>query len=131
MQIIIEIPDDTILHLMTSAIEGGDPVTTASKGGWCAGIFWHSRNATPPNGPWYSNPTTWSAEFQVEIVEIVEEATGREKTHKVRRADALRGLTVMAKKFPENFAEVMADKIDAMCADAFLQAMLFGEEKYA
>jgi len=34
----IDIPNSVIADMFCSAIESGDPVTTASRGGWCAGI---------------------------------------------------------------------------------------------
>jgi hypothetical protein len=37
----------------------------------------------------------------------------------------------MAAKFPHQFAMVVADDTDAPCADALLQSLCFGDEKYA
>ncbi len=45
--------------------------------------------------------------------------------------DIAKGLGKMAQLFPAHFADVLKDDIDSTAADAFLQAAVFGEEKYA
>lgn len=135
MKITIEVPADRIAQLWSSAIEGGDPVTNASKGGWCNGIDLVSSDGfTVPEGAyWYVLEGVFGDGVfpVVEIVEVDDETTGHETTHKVRKADMERGLTVMATKFPSLFAQILEDDIDAPCADIFLQCALFGDEKYA
>lgn len=144
MKIQLEIPTERITQLMCSAIEGGDPVTTASKGGWCWGIYWHTWKATPPAGCWYADKSFWDGQFRLQIMEVADEniydrgaseaaniKTGALKLHTVTDKEFAKGLAVMAEKFPHQFGQVMQDNIDAPCADAFLQAMLFGKEKYA
>src|ERR1700744_615657 len=73
MQINLEISTDRIVQLMCSAIEGGDPVTTALKGGWCWGIYWHSRKAEPPAGIWYADKALFDGQFRVQIIEVADE----------------------------------------------------------
>jgi len=68
---------------------------------------------------------------RLEIIEVVNEQTGKEKRHKVRLKDLERGLGIMQTKFPHIFAQVLSGDTDAPCADIFLQCVLFGEEKYA
>ena len=119
-----------IANLFTSAIEGGDPVTTASKGGWCGGIFWKSQKAEPPAGVWYAKDVTFAGNFKLEIVEI-DEATGRKRSHFITRRHVREGMSAMASVFPHQFCQIINDEIDAPCADAFLQAVLFGKEKYS
>lgn len=144
MQITLEIPTSRIVQLMCSAIEGGDPVTAALKGGWCWGIYWHSHKAEPPAGHWYADKRFFDGQFRLQIMEVADEnlyergATDKEnmksgafKLHTVTAKTFAKGLAVMAEKFPHQFGQVMEDDIDAPCADAFLQSMLFGEEKYA
>lgn len=130
-----EIPTDRIVNLMITAIESGDPVTFASKGGWCDGIYWHSRRATPlmaGTDPWYARPLVYDAkDFQIEVVEVDDETTGHKTGHIVRRENILAGLKTMAEKFPNYFAQILEDNIDAPCADIFLQSVCFGEERYA
>jgi hypothetical protein len=146
MEIILEIPAECIANMLCSAIESGDPVTTASRGGWCAGIFYRTKGHTPPNGHWYvDHPGFYEQkDFQMQIDEVCDETVydpalpdsvnveaGGLKVHIVRRADLLRGLRVMALKFSEHFASVLNDETDAATADIFLQCVVFGEEKYA
>lgn len=140
MNITLEIPNERIAQLMCSAIEGGDPVTTASRGGWCAGIYWKSAKDTPPQfkdrdgkdeGPWYAVARFYVRPFRIEIVEVVNETTGRKKNHYATPQTVRMGLIAMASLYPDQFAQIMVDNIDAPCADAFLQSMLFGKEKYA
>jgi hypothetical protein len=148
------VPAEQIASMMVSAIESGDPVTSAMKGGWCWGIYYTDRHAVPPPTPgrnWYEVEELYeSPNFQIEVVEVADEdafrwdktrdidvtrennlKSGALKSHIVRRADLERGLAVMAKTFPHIFAQVLQDNTDAPCADIFLQSVLFGEEKYA
>jgi hypothetical protein len=75
MKIELEIPADRIANMMISAIESGDPVTTARKGGWCWGIYCRGRDAElPSSGHWYSGPALYEADdFQIEIIEVADE----------------------------------------------------------
>lgn len=138
MQIKIEIPADRIAQLFASAIEGGDPVTTARKGGWCNGI--NLTGMSFPLGKDEPVPDYWytlkglfdTAKPTLEIIEVDDETTGHETKHEaIGMMEVERGLTVMATKFPHLFYQIMEDNIDSPCADIFLQCMIFGEEKYA
>jgi hypothetical protein len=144
MKIQLEIPADRIVSLMCSAIEGGDPVTTARKGGWCWGIYWKSMKGNQPDGYWYADQTFLGGKFRLQILEVADEnlydrdtdeagniKSGAFKLHTVTDKSFVKGFAVMAQKFPHQFGHVMTNDIDAPCADAFLQSMLFGEEKYA
>jgi len=134
MQVNLEISAERIADLMTTAIESGDPVTTAARGGWCSGIYWRTPRATPPlagKDPWYARVSYWGGDFQITIVEVDDEVTGHKTEHVVGKNEFQRGLQVMAQKFPDAFGQIMANDIDAGCADLFLQCMLFGEERYA
>lgn len=133
LKVPLSIPAERIANMMCSAIESGDPVTTARKGGWCSGIYYHTKAANPPAGNWYvDNPAFYlSKDFQIEIVEVDDERTGHETSHIIRRKELIAGLAKMATEFPHAFAQILEDNTDAPCADAFLQSMCFGEEKYA
>lgn len=139
MKIEIEITAQQIANLFISAIESGDPVTTASKGGWCSGIYHQSRETDPPAGtdtgkgfgtPWYADPQYYEKPFVIEVIEV-DTDTNDETRHKITLETMSAGLAKMVKEFPDAFADLMRDDSDAPCADAFLQAVLFGEEKYA
>lgn len=144
MKIEIEIPADRIANMMISAMESGDPVTTASKGGWCWGIYCRTIDDEPPAGIWYAEPAFWEKNFQIQIVEVADEniydlgldmegniKSGCFKVHTIRRRHFKEGLTIMSHKFPHQFSQIVSDDTDAPCADAFLQSVLFGDEKYA
>lgn len=133
LQVKLEIPASAIANLMISAIESGDPVTNASKGGWCDGIYYRTKKAKPPKGElWYAKAAFYETkDFQIEVVEVDDEETGHTTGHIITRANLLAGLKTMATKFPDRFAQIIEDNTDAPCADVFLQCVVFGEEKYA
>lgn len=132
MFISVEVSTDTIRHLFTSAIESGDPVTTASRGGWCAGVYWRTKDHTPPKGNWYYDKPEWygSAAFQVQVDEVSDERTGKITSHILRRRHLLVGLAKMAEECPEAFANVLKGETDASDADCFLQCVTFGKLVY-
>lgn len=130
MNITLNIPAERIANLFTSAMEGGDPVTTANKGGWCSAINWKSRRK-PLGKWWYATEENFTGTFLLEVVEVDDENTGHKTKHVIHQGHVSQGFKVMAEKFPSQFAQVLEDNIDAPCADAFLQSILFGEEKYA
>ncbi len=136
MRITVRISEATIANLMVSAIESGDPVTTASKGGWCNSInttklqeerFHNSEKRIA----WYANPDFYRNFCMKILVGEYDEDTGKTKEHTIRLVDVIRGLEVLARKFPEAFKSILADETDATDADIFLQCVIFGEEKYA
>jgi hypothetical protein len=166
MKITLDIPVDRIANMMVSAIESGDPVTCARKGGWCWGIYYRTRFTDPPETKgviWYAMPEFYDlGTFQIEIIEVADEsafqwfyddespceamfgggadwdvttaknlASGALKSHIIERNHLIAGLAVMAEKFSHQFGQILCDDTDAPCADAFLQAVVFGEEKYA
>jgi hypothetical protein len=130
MQITINVSSEIIANMMISAMESGDPVTTAARGGWCAEI--NNKSCKSFKGDWwYADPKYFEGEFKFNVVEVDDETTGHQTTHTVRPGDMARGLAVMAQKYGHLFAHVLNDDTDAPCADIFLQCILFGEEKYA
>lgn len=154
MKITLEISAERIANMMVSAIESGDPVTTARKGGWCMGIFWKTMDADPNDyefadpkdagGAWYGDEAFWASDFQIQILEVANEdiyqrrldikgniKSGALALHTVKPEHFIKGLTIMAQKFPHLFGEILNDNSDAPCADIFLQCVLFGEEKFA
>lgn len=131
IRIQVEIPTEQIARLIQTAIESGDPVTTASRGGWCDGIYWRSADQPPPDGLWYAEKENFAGAFQLSVHEITDEKTGRKKKHVLTPAKMATGLSTMLTLFPTHFTRILDDDIDAPCADIFLQCCLFGEEKYA
>ncbi len=133
MIITVEIKPAKLAELFSSAIEGGDPVTTARRGGWCEGIYMHGnrRAAIEGDAPWYTRAEAFTGPFALKVVEVTDETQSTLKAHKISHVDVARGLMRMAEVFPDAFADVLKGAIDAPTADAFLQAVVFGEEKYA
>jgi hypothetical protein len=138
MQITLEITPEQIADLMTTFIESGDPVSTASRGGWCDGVEyvsgWVSRKKDAD--PWYNQKELYAGGdgeyyFTIKVREIDDETTGHKTIHTVNLNDMGRGLQVMAKKYSHLFQQILADDVDAAVADIFVQCILFGEEKYA
>jgi len=68
------------------------------------------------------------ADWDVTTVKNLE--SGALKSHIIKRSHLRAGLAVVAQKFPHAFGQIMEDNTDAPCADTFLQAVVFGEEKY-
>lgn len=130
MKITLNIPSAVMANMMISAMESGDPVTTAARGGWCDSINNKSRKKFTGVW-WYADPKYYEGQFSFEVVEVDDEATGHKTTHVVTAERMARGLAVMAEKFPHFFGYVVSDNTDAPCADAFLQSIVFGKEKYA
>lgn len=149
MKVELNIPAATIANMMCSAIESGDPVTHARKGGWCAGIYWQAKGADLPEGlregNWYfDHPEIYEKiNTTLEIHEVIDDGydparsddenveAGVLMIHQIGRFEMAKGLAVMATKYPRIFKQVIEDDTDAPCADIFLQCTLFGEEKYA
>lgn len=127
-----DIPAQTIADTMCTAIESGDPVTTAKRGGWCSGIYYKTKDTEPPPGNWYyDNPTFYEADdFQIQIVEYHED-DDTETPHTIDAKKLRDGIAKMATIFPKHFNDMVAENGDAATADLFLQAIVFGEEKYA
>jgi hypothetical protein len=53
-----------------------------------------------------------------------------DRVHILNHAAVIRGLEVLAQKYPERMAEIINDEDDAETADVFLQVCLFGEILY-
>lgn len=141
----LNIPTSTIANLMISALESGDPVTSAAKGGWCYGLYYRSKDTEPPKGElWYANPDFYDdPDFQIEVWEVSDEskyrhragdkaniASGALTVHTIRREQLIAGLGAMCAKFGGIFSDILTDNTDATTADVFLQCVVFGEERY-
>jgi len=135
MKITIEVPSQTIADIMTTAIESGDPVTTASRGGWCAGIYAGSAetkppvNKTDPQYPWYADPQFWGQPFVIQVYEVDDESTGHITAHYLTEAEFAKGLALLAETIPETFGQLLGDH-DAADVDTFLQFVVFGKFVY-
>lgn len=128
LSIKVSLSAQAISNLLASAIEGGDPVTCAYKGGWCNGIGYIGE---AEGAHWYCEENNFKKPFAVTVIEVDDESTGHETTHRLNKRSMDRGASVMAEKFSHLFQRISDGNIDAPCADIFLQCCCFGEEKYA
>lgn len=131
MDITINIPSQRIADLFTTAIESGDPVTTARKGGWCSGIDRVLPSGRLDDKPWYQNASTFERDdLKIQIVEIDDENTGHETKYTFGLRHIREGFIRMAQKHACDLADLLTENDDAATADIFLQLMTFGEVKY-
>lgn len=132
MQITVNVKLETIRDLFVSAIESDDPVTTASRGGWCAGFYWRTKESEPPRGLWYNDKPGWygSSAFQMQIDEVSDERKGTIKSHIIRGRHLRAGLAALAVHHPGAFANVLKGETDAADADSFAQCVTFGKLVY-
>jgi hypothetical protein len=134
MKVTIEVSSQTIADIMITAIESGDPVTTASRGGWCAGIYAGSKdtkppkNRTDPRDPWYADPLFWEHSFVIQVDEVDDE-TGHITAHFLTEAEFAEGLALLAETYPLVLGDLLGD-LDAAAADSFLQFVTFGRLVY-
>lgn len=141
----IEISFEEVANLFCSAVESGDPVTSAARGGWCAGIHpvggskkLAERLKAEGKHNWYAEAEFWAPGALIDIFEVDDESKewNVEKrknviVHRINPAKLRDGFAIMAKKFPRVFASILDDNSDATTADILLQCLCFGEEKYA
>ena len=130
-----KISDDRLRGLLCSALEGGSNY-------W----YMHVRNEFPPGvtyadfrkGGRFTLAEYWHPLELIPFIEgcaviITTEAAGDEGDNTERRLDRaalLRGIEIMAEKYPRHFANVVSENDDAETGDVFLQCCLFGEIVY-
>ena len=115
----LNIPEQRVKDLLCNAIEGGSNywVGTLDR---CGGI------------------TRAQAEYRQDVpfveggwLELEEqEQSGSEKTFKIDRAAIIKGLAVMAEKYPRHFGDFISENDDAETGDVLLQCICFGELVY-
>jgi hypothetical protein len=123
-----EISSQRIADMMVTAIEGNH-MTRA----WCSGIHlkgdWEARQSELA-GPWYSDPKLYDGAFEIEVLELDDERTGKTKAHKICEVDLANGLRLMAEKWSKHFADLVQENDDASTADVFLQMIVLGQLVY-
>ena len=112
----IKVADQRIQDLLCCALEGGSNYWIAGcRKGYPAG-----KTREDYKFPHLELPLTEGGSL------IIDPGEGEEpKT--LDRAACLRGLQVMADKYPKDFADFLAENDDADTGDVFLQCALFGE----
>lgn len=125
-------PED-IADLMVTAIEGG-------SGYWLGGMRkvttptdWHRKD---DDMPWYSDPDFWAGDFCVAVRTVDYDPVPRDDRDPIEREQHLTpakitaGLQIMADEYPDHFADLLQDNVDAATADVFLQCCVLGEIVY-
>lgn len=115
-----------IADMMCCAIEGNH-MTRA----WCEGVYL-KKPARPPkhdSGPWYTNPSLYEGDFEIEIIELAD-LKGKTVKHLVGPKDFADAFTRMSRKCPEHFGDFLADNEDAITADVWLQLVALNEVIY-
>ncbi len=106
----IEVPEDGVRDLLTTAFEGGSNY-------WCS----------VKDGYSYKKVERLLA-YPGEQLIVVENETGEEKA--LDYAAVKRGLDLLATKYPKRFFEFVNEEADAEVADTFLQLCVLGEVVY-
>lgn len=115
-----ELSDDRLANLLVGAFEGGSNYWidyTDVKAGPTVGKAWGERQ------PFYGAPFSGGA-IVIQPLDWDGEVT-------LDHTALLRGLEVMANKYPHHFADAMTEHDDATTADVFLQCCLFGTLVYS
>jgi hypothetical protein len=142
----VNVTEKTLQSLLVGALEGGSNywyyvVDTKFPQGITYEDFRH------PNGKFNNDPEDYWHPLQVipfiegcsvifidiedsDIDPDDDEAVANVKKYTLDRAACLRGIEVMAEKYPHHFADVVAENDDADTADVYLQCCLFGECVY-
>lgn len=115
----INVSEEMIEDTLVSAFEGG-------SGYWCC--FLRFRNRKQPRKEPYlpSYITTPLSEDGVLVLSDEEEGVILE----LNRKKILKGIKIMAEKYPKHFGDMISNNGDATTGDVFLQCALFGEIKY-
>jgi hypothetical protein len=119
----VEVSDERIADLITSAMEGG-------TGYWCTIIDYENPDKEEVEFKHIELPLTTRGAVILRLdLEPVEEA-GDENRWRLDRAAVERGLKLMAAKHPRHWADFISENDDATTADVFLQCALLGEVVY-
>lgn len=131
LSISISISDDAIRGLLCSAFEGGSNY-------WYSNLEPAIDNVVPydefRDGGSQQGDTYWHWSQLMPLVEgcavVFEDTEDNHKLHRLDLAAIKRGFQVMAERYPQHFADYLAEKGDATTGDVFLQCCVFGEVLY-
>ena len=86
----------------------------------------------PTVTPWYADAKVFEGSFEIALgYDAPDGFEGEGKGRAViTDVDVRRGLEAMARDHPDRFADIMADRGDAITADKFVQCALFGKAIY-
>ena len=115
----VNISEQRVKDLLCNAIEGGSNYwvsTLDRKGGITRAQAEYRQDVPFVEGGW------------LELEE--QDQSGDTKTFKIDRAAIIKGLAVMAEKYPRPFGDFISENDDAETGDIFLQCICFGEAIY-
>jgi hypothetical protein len=114
----VTVTAEHVADLMTTALEGG-------SGHWLES-FLRMSPAADGIRPWYASTDLWGGEYEIEATEFGDPS----QMHTITRAEVARGLTLLATRAPNAFADLVSDNHDADTADTFMQFVVLGEVVY-
>lgn len=112
---------EKITNLLISAFEGGSNY-------WIARRVEITRKPTLPYDGYGSSVPMAGGE--ISIAELVNDNTGEINMHTLDQEKCIKGLEIMAEKYPRHFSDWVSENDDAVTGDVFLQVSLFGTVVY-
>lgn len=124
----VEVPFERITNCITGAIEGG-------SGYWCeefvpAANSEISDRYITSDTIWYNEEAFWTSGGKATLT-FDPPTNDHSGTQTIGTDDLVKGLNVLAAKYPRHFGDLMQERDDASTHDLFLQCVLFGEEVFA
>ena len=130
----IQIDEERIKNLLVSAFEGGsnywyviDSYNLGETGLKISDFAEDGKMQDPDNYYHYCQLIPFVPGCSLVIADSEDDD---KKEYTLDRAALIRGLSVMATKYPKHFADFMVEDDDATTGDVYLQCCLFGEAIY-
>lgn len=124
-EITIKILDATVMDVLASAFEGGNP------NHWIESVEEGKEPTEPkPEGEYCHWSQWWPVADGSVIVKESDPDTGQSEDHELDRKAIKKGLRLMAQGSPVRFGEIVTGTFDAETADLFLQYCLLGKIVY-
>lgn len=128
VEISLKIPIQRLQDLLTSALEGGSSywycITEKHKPEIITDRCWEEDDVVFPHIDYPTNKGGW-----LKIRSLHGEVNGK-SSWMLDLAQIYLGIQKMAEKYPQHFANFIAENDDAETGDVFLQCCLFGEIVY-
>lgn len=128
----IPLTDDRIKCLLCSALEGGSNYWyLIDRYEFAPGLKYADfKEDGKMQGEDYWHPAQLIPLAEGCAVIMLDNEAGRAKQYRLDRAAIERGIAIMAEKYPQHFADVIAENEDATTGDVFLQCCIFGNAIY-
>lgn len=120
---LVDVPFERLTDMIVGAIEGGSAY-------WCETFVPDNSTVELANvkrgGIWYSESSYW-LEGGKAFLEFEKPTEDHDGNATIGKQQFINGLTIMAAKAPQHFADLVNETDDATTSDVFLQCVLFGE----